>query len=667
MAGVPEHERQAFFALMDEYFALRPQYAPPNFRAPAQTAVPATPAPAPSAASAAAPTMAASASAKGPPPPPPRRSGGMGATGPATTASPASTVPTASLHREIHRPAGLQTGKSIGFLKTDSPGAAIGSLVSKTASSASAVAHKQWEKHTGATSTAPPASDYYRGGGVAAAPTPAAQYPAQEPPAAAASPPAPPARAAATAQTPPGDEAVALYTFAGTEPGDLHVDEGEHIYLLEAVSDDWWRAQSLDGARTGIVPTTQHQSPYPMHSATGKPEGSDVPFQSAPGGDAYAPGKKPGASDAEGASQMDPHLPGGRRAEGTPSGYPHVRQEQPPYRLDLLQTDPNLEANASLQGDGASEHADHVTRAFPFLSNSIGAQEGDGRAAIFPPNFGGDDAYKKAEPPAPLGDEGGSGLHSKAQRGPSAYDALPEKKETPYSRSPSLRVTHKIAERKRRKEMKDLFEELKDYVPVDRGPKTSKGDILTKAVLQFQTLHREREHLIEALEAAHHELNQLRQVAGGQDASGAAMPPHVYPHSSQYMPARSSDARLHTGMLPNAPDQGALRDKPNEGRAVNLPVNSGRNESFLSDLRLDRLRQGDEGVHPSFKPLEQGGVLDQSLNSRSFQPESYQSSLDMGSGQDAVMGQDAAQRGIAQDAPREGMLPDAPGNDAPAL
>mgnify|MGYP002714129509 CR=1 FL=1 len=412
---------------------------------------------------------------------------------------------------------------------------------------------------------------------------------------------------------------------------------------------------------------SQHQSPYPMHSATGKPEGSDVPFQSAPGGDAYAPGKKQGASDAEGASQMDPHLPGGRRTEGTPSGYPHVRQEQPPYRLDLLQTDPNLETNASLQGDGASEHADHVTRAFPFLSNSIGTQEGDGRAAIFPPNFGGDDAYKKAEPPAPLGDESGSSLHSKAQRGPSAYDALPEKKETPYSRSPSLRVTHKIAERKRRKEMKDLFEELKDYVPVDRGPKTSKGDILTKAVLQFQTLHREREHLIEALEAAHHELNQLRQVAGGQDASGANMQPHVYPHSSQYMPPRSSDARLHTGMLPNAPDQGAMRDKPGEGRAVNLPVNSGRNESFLSDLRLDRLRQGDDGVHPSFKPLEQGAVLDQSLNSRSFQPESYQSSLEIGSGQDAVMGQDAAQRGMTQDAPREGMLPDAPGNDAPAL
>ena len=33
MFALPEHDRQAFFALMDEYFAQRPQYAPANFRA----------------------------------------------------------------------------------------------------------------------------------------------------------------------------------------------------------------------------------------------------------------------------------------------------------------------------------------------------------------------------------------------------------------------------------------------------------------------------------------------------------------------------------------------------------------------------------------------------------------------------------------------------------
>ncbi|KAG0243356.1 hypothetical protein BGW41_002244 [Actinomortierella wolfii] len=89
-------------------------------------------------------------------------------------------------------------------------------------------------------------------------------------------------------------------------------------------------------------------------------------------------------------------------------------------------------------------------------------------------------------------------------------EPAPQKPETPYSRSPELRISHKLAERKRRKEMKELFDELRDSLPVDRSLKTSKWEILSKAVDYISNMKAAQEDLTKEVEMLREEVQRLK-------------------------------------------------------------------------------------------------------------------------------------------------------------
>ncbi|KAF9106441.1 hypothetical protein BGX27_009171 [Mortierella sp. AM989] len=112
-------------------------------------------------------------------------------------------------------------------------------------------------------------------------------------------------------------------------------------------------------------------------------------------------------------------------------------------------------------------------------------------------------------PPPSASSQGNSHLYPGY---PSTYPADGSGKgETPYSRSPELRVSHKLAERKRRKEMKELFDELRDSLPVDRSLKTSKWEILSKAVDYIAQIKTDQDELIKEVEGLRQEVSRLKQ------------------------------------------------------------------------------------------------------------------------------------------------------------
>ncbi|KAI9758582.1 MAG: hypothetical protein M4579_003017 [Chaenotheca gracillima] len=166
---------------------------------------------------------------------------------------------------------------------------------------------------------------------------------------------------------------------------------------------------------------------------------------------------------------------------------------------------------------------------------------------------------------------------------------------TPYSRTPELRVSHKLAERKRRSEMKGLFDELRAHIPSDnRTSKTSKWEILTKAVEHIKgltaaweasqkhcdiyqeqanrafMLQQENKELRAELERLHTEIEHVRQQSGA---------PNVHYHQNNHSnhpnappPPPPQQQQQQQQQQPGPPQSSVSSHHPPPQQRVTLPV-----------------------------------------------------------------------------------------------
>ncbi|CAJ2501009.1 Uu.00g038620.m01.CDS01 [Anthostomella pinea] len=162
-------------------------------------------------------------------------------------------------------------------------------------------------------------------------------------------------------------------------------------------------------------------------------------------------------------------------------------------------------------------------------------------------------------------------------------ESSPQGGAQPYSRTPELRVSHKLAERKRRTEMKELFEQLRDLMPQERGSKASKWEILTKAIAEHQRLSDNIKSLSGHCQNALQENERLRMENAQLRGGTPAMPPGQGPASQppQQAPADSyaqdpygraprpelPPLRALSNNLPNPPD--SMTGVQYEGQRLN--------------------------------------------------------------------------------------------------